>query len=87
MREALVTAFEWGFAEMQLNRIEAQIHPANEPSLRLAQSLGFQTEGLLSEVAHFGGGFHDLLQLGLLRKNWAPQGGDAQSSAAGEARA
>ena len=77
MREALVAAFEWGFAEMHLNRIEAQIHPANEPSLRLAHSLGFQTEGLLREVACWGNGFHDLLQLGLLRNNWARGGSDA----------
>jgi ribosomal-protein-alanine N-acetyltransferase len=77
MREALTAAFSWGFAEMQLNRIEAQIHPRNEPSLRLAQALGFQNEGLLREVARWSGSFHDLLQLGLLRNDWAPQRGDA----------
>ena len=87
MREALVAAFEWGFAEMQLNRIEAQIHPANEPSMRLPQSLGFQTEGLLREVARWDGSFHDLLQLGLIRKNWANQGREARASAFGKPRA
>lgn len=76
MREALTAAFAWGFVEMQLNRIEAQIHPNNEPSLRLARSLGFQTEGLLREVARWGGSFHDLHQLGLLRRDWAPPRGD-----------
>jgi ribosomal-protein-alanine N-acetyltransferase len=77
MREALSAAFNWGSADMHLNRIEAQIHPHNEPSLRLAQALSFQKEGLLREVARWGGGFHDLLQLGLLRNDWAPQRGDA----------
>ncbi|MEO8656037.1 MAG: GNAT family protein, partial [Ramlibacter sp.] len=71
MREALQAAFSWGFAQMALNRIEAQVHPENEPSLELARRLGFRREGLLREVAHWGGEFHDLLQLGLLRRDWA----------------
>lgn len=68
MSEALRTAFSWGFEEMGLNRIEAQIHPNNAPSLRLAEQLGFQQEGLLREVARWDGKFRDLLQLGLLRR-------------------
>jgi ribosomal-protein-alanine N-acetyltransferase len=68
MSEALRTAFSWGFEEMGLNRIEAQIHPDNAPSLRLAEQLGFRQEGLLREVARWDGKFRDLLQLGLLRR-------------------
>jgi ribosomal-protein-alanine N-acetyltransferase len=37
MREALVAASSWGFAEMGLDRIEAQVHADNVPSLRLAE--------------------------------------------------
>jgi ribosomal-protein-alanine N-acetyltransferase len=70
MEEALRAAFAWGFAEMQLNRIEAQIHPHNEASRRLVKRLGFRQEGLLREVARWGGEFHDLLQLSLLHKEW-----------------
>ena len=72
MREALLAAFSWGFAEMQLNRIEAQIHPENQASFRLAEKLGFQREGRLRQVARWGGEFRDLLQLGLLRADWPP---------------
>jgi ribosomal-protein-alanine N-acetyltransferase len=68
MREALRAAFSWIFEEMGLNRIEAQIHPDNAPSLRLAEQLGFRQEGLLREVARWDGKFRDLLQLGLLRR-------------------
>jgi ribosomal-protein-alanine N-acetyltransferase len=68
MREALHAAFSWGFREMGLNRIEAQIHPDNAPSIRLAEQLGFRQEGLLREVARCDGKFRDLLQLGLLRR-------------------
>ena len=70
MGEALRAAIAWGFAEMQLNRFEVLIHPDNEPSLRLAQRLGFRREGLLREVARWGGAFHDLMQLSLLRREW-----------------
>lgn len=70
MREAMRAALGWGFAEMQLNRIEAQIHPDNQASIRLAESLGFVREGLLRQVGRWGGEFHDLAQLGLLRQDW-----------------
>lgn len=70
MREALGAAFAWGFETMALNRIEAQIHPDNAASITLVQKLGFQREGLLREVARWGGQFHDLAQFGLLRRDW-----------------
>lgn len=70
MREALDAAFTWGFREMQLHRIEAQIHPDNTPSLRLAERIGFCREGLLREAACWGGRYHDLVTCGLLRSEW-----------------
>ena len=71
MREALASAFAWAFATMDLNRIEAQVHPDNAPSLKLLERLGFRAEGLLREVGRWNGQFHDLVQLGLLRRDWA----------------
>ena len=76
MQEALCAALSWGFAEMQLNRIEAQIHPQNQPSLKLVERIGFRREGLLREVARWGEEFHDLLQLSLLRKEWSVRRGE-----------
>jgi [ribosomal protein S5]-alanine N-acetyltransferase len=70
MQEALRAAFAWGFREMQLNRLEAQVHPDNAPSLALVRKLGFKTEGLLRQVGRWGGRFHDLVQLGLLKAEW-----------------
>lgn len=80
MLEALSAAFAWGFSEMRLNRIEAQIHPSNAPSLRLAERLGFQREGLLREAAFWGGELKDLLQFGLLRKEWRNGGPFTQNN-------
>lgn len=79
MREALASAFAWAFDAMDLNRIEAQVHPDNAPSLKLLQGLGFHREGLLREVGRWNGQFHDLVQLGLLRKDWAPFAGATSS--------
>ena len=70
MAEALAVAIQWGFENMSLNRIEAQIHPNNTPSIKLAASLGFVEEGRLREVGHWGGQYHDMLQFSLLKREW-----------------
>lgn len=62
MEEALRAVLAWGFdaSGMGLNRVEAMIHPQNGPSLRLVERLGFVREGLLREVAFWGGRHEDL---------------------------
>jgi len=70
MREALAAMLSWGFENMGLNRVEAQIHPLNVASLHLAEAIGFRQEGLLREVGYWGGGHHDLLQYSLLQRDW-----------------
>ncbi len=72
MHEALCAVLDWGYAEMEVHRIEAQIHPDNAPSLRLARRLGFVEEGRLREIARWGGRQHDMLQFSLLRHEWMP---------------
>lgn len=69
MTEALTAALDWGFAQLDLNRVEALIHPRNVPSQQLAQRLGFVSEGLLREVARFNGQHHDMQQWSLLRRD------------------
>jgi [ribosomal protein S5]-alanine N-acetyltransferase len=70
MREALTEVIAWGWEHMQLNRIEAQIHPRNAASLALVERLGFVEEGLLREVGFWGGQHHDLIQFALLKREW-----------------
>ena len=70
MGEALATVFDWGFANMALNRIEAQVHPENAASQRVLGRLGFVEEGRLRQGGYWGQRFHDLVQLGLLRDDW-----------------
>jgi len=71
MREALTEALSWGFGAMDLNRIEAQVHPDNLQSLRSLQQLQFMQEGRLREGGFWGGQHHDLLQFSLLKSDWA----------------
>ncbi len=70
MREALRATYAWGFEAMALDRIEAQVHPENTPSLALLKSIGFVEEGLLREAGLWLGRRRDLVQLGLLRREF-----------------
>jgi ribosomal-protein-alanine N-acetyltransferase len=68
MTEALTATLEFGFGEMELNRIEALVHPHNLASIRLLEKLHFQNEGCLREYYYQGGMFHDCLKFSLLRR-------------------
>lgn len=70
VKEALNAIITWGFREAQLNRIEAQVHPDNAPSLAILAALGFQKEGRQREAGYWAGRHHDLLQYALLNGQW-----------------
>lgn len=76
MQEAISATLSWGFQNMELNRIEAQVHPSNSASLKSVRRMGFTEEGCLREVGYWGGKFHDLLQFSLLRKEWEAKGAE-----------
>ena len=70
MAEAQRAIFAWAFDTMAVDRIEAQVHPENLPSLVLLKRLGFVEEGLLREAGLWMGERRDLVQLGLLRREF-----------------
>ena len=70
MAEALRAIYAWAFQEMAVDRIEAQVHPLNVASLKLLRKLGFVEEGLLREAGFWMGERRDLVQLGLLRREF-----------------
>jgi [ribosomal protein S5]-alanine N-acetyltransferase len=70
MNEALSASLEWGFNYMELNRVEAQVHPENAASIRLLAKLGFVQEGCLREAGFWLGKHHDLQQFALLRRQY-----------------
>jgi [ribosomal protein S5]-alanine N-acetyltransferase len=67
MTEALSAILRWGFSNMELNRVEAQVHPENTASVKLLRKLGFAEEGRMREAGFWLGTHHDLLQFALLR--------------------
>ncbi len=70
MQEALLAAISWGFREMALNRIEAQVHPENKRSIALLTRLGFAEEGRLRQAAYWSNEYHDMLQFAVLKSEW-----------------
>ena len=74
MGEAVRAIVGFGFDQMNLNRIEADVSSENTASLALLHRLGFVTEGVQREQ-YFQtdeNRFHDLVLLGLLRRDWKP---------------
>jgi hypothetical protein len=61
------------FMEMELNRVEAQVHPGNAPSLRVLRRLHFVEECRLRQGGYWAGQYHDLLQYSLLREDWVAE--------------
>lgn len=70
MHEALTAFIGFGFAELGLNRVEADIDPRNEGSARTLERLGFVKEGHLRERWIVAGEVSDSGLYGLLRADW-----------------
>jgi [ribosomal protein S5]-alanine N-acetyltransferase len=70
MTEANRAAIQFGFEEMDLNRIEAFTSPDNEASVKLLLSLGFKEEGLLRRHYFKDNKMHDSACFGLLRSEF-----------------
>lgn len=70
MHEALTCLLNYGFHEMNLNRVEADIDPRNNNSARTLERLGFVKEGFLRERWIVDGIVSDTALYGLLRSDW-----------------
>ncbi|MGQ5523235.1 GNAT family N-acetyltransferase [Chitinimonas sp. PSY-7] len=71
MREALQAVLDYGFAEMELHRVQAEIHPNNHASIKQVLKLGFKSEGCHREQGYWAGQFHDLNCYSLLAREWS----------------
>ena len=70
MHEALTAVLNYGFSELSLNRVEADIDPRNVASAKSLERLGFQREGFLRERWVVDGEVSDSGLYGLLRRDW-----------------
>ena len=68
--EAVGALIEFAFTSLELHRLEADVDPRNDRSLRLLERCGFRREGLLRERYSVNGERQDTLILGLLRREW-----------------
>ena len=73
MSEALQALLEYSFELLRLRRLEADVDPRNDASIRTLERLGFKREGFLRERWHVGGEIQDALFYGLLKREWVVQ--------------
>jgi len=60
----------FGFQDIQ--RVELNVYPFNEPALRTYRGLGFVQEGVRRASARVGSERWDTVHMGLLRSEWRP---------------
>jgi RimJ/RimL family protein N-acetyltransferase len=75
MQEALTLLLDHAFGPLKLRRLEADVDPRNESSMRIVGKLGFRQEGLLRERWNVDGEIQDSAFLGLLAREWRARRG------------
>jgi ribosomal-protein-alanine N-acetyltransferase len=68
--EAMRVLLCHAFAELDLNRVEADVHPCNTGSAKALEKMGFLSEGLRRERWIVDGKKHDTAAYALLRRDW-----------------
>lgn len=74
MKEALSVIIDFGFQQMALNRVEAEVMVENRQSIRVLEKLGFTKEGVLRQRGCWKGAFHDLSVYSLLQSDLQTKG-------------
>lgn len=75
--EAARAVIRFGFEELDLHRITADVDPRNDAALTLAGRLGFREEGRLREHYRQHGEWQDGILFGLLKREWDEPGSPA----------
>lgn len=69
-KRMLGLALEYGFTQLQLHKVSAQVLQDNPRSLALHRQLGFTEEGCLREQYGDGAGYQSVYCFGLLQREW-----------------
>lgn len=72
-REAVSAALAYGFEDMGLSVVTADVDPRNLASLALLEGLGFARTGFAERTFNFGGSWVDSVYLSLERPHLHPQ--------------
>ena len=73
MTEALLLIINYGFKELELNRMEALHHSENDNSRKILDKLQFKEEGTLYEYFYKNNKYIDVVIHSYLKKNWNGQ--------------
>lgn len=68
--EAILWALGWAFRHANMHRVEIGAFAYNEGAWKLYERLGFVHEGRKREALWYDGEYHDLVCLGMLKKEW-----------------
>lgn len=79
MQEAMEEVLRFGFVDVELHRIEAQIDEANVRSSNLLKRLGFQYEGTLRQRFLIEDRLEDETYYGILKDDWLAHTGQTRS--------
>lgn len=69
-RAAVTRMIDFGFSDLGLHRLTANIGPQNRASMRLVESLGFQREGTIRDHVQTNGAWRDSVSYSLLEGEW-----------------
>jgi len=73
MHEAMNAILKYGFETMELHSVEANVNPANVPSIKLLERNNFIKEAYFKENYYYDGKFLDSAIYSLLAVNFSPQ--------------
>lgn len=74
-RDAIGTLLGWAFEIHNLRRLSLETWATNQRALRCYRAVGFVEEGRMRERQWVEGGYVDVIQMGLLRREWREQRG------------
>lgn len=70
MREALPAVIDYAFSTMDLHRLEANVMPNNDRSLKLVRLLGFRDEGMSRAYLCIRNRWEDHVRMAVVREEW-----------------
>ena len=70
-REAIGLLLDYGFATLNLNRVELRVYANNLRGIRCYEGCGFTREGVRREARWWGGRWWDVLEYAILAREWA----------------
>jgi RimJ/RimL family protein N-acetyltransferase len=70
MKETLIAIIDFAFSVLNMHRLEADVDPRNEASIKALERMGFLREGYLRERWHVNNEIQDAYFYGLLKPDW-----------------